>query len=426
MYNRMKITMTRLFVLVGICGLVWAGALAASRHADAAEIKSDVPALCYQCHAQLKTSLSKQTVHAPFKQGKCMACHDMHASRNKGLLTETVNAQCLGCHEKLRERMKKESVHGALLAGACTDCHDAHGSQNAHLLVARETDLCWKCHDKLKDDFKKPVVHSPFKDGKCSSCHDPHSSSQNYQLVSAPEKVCKSCHAPQCKAGGVSITHRTKDMDCVSCHSGHTASAKGLLGPFGHSAFIGKNCEQCHRPFAAGAAITTKNDGKDLCFTCHKKDSVTYREGDVHLGAGKNPCATCHALHGSDRRSFTINESRYCATCHQPTVKRIAAMQRSFGKLRCAPVRERKCFTCHVPLHSSRPQYLKADGSEVCTGCHTAQHRVSHPIGAKVIDPRNGQGMTCLSCHSLHSAKAEFMLTADRKRQLCIQCHKKA
>src|SRR3990170_6349935 len=70
-------------------------------------IKAKVPDLCYQCHKQLKESLSQSYVHFPFKQGKCEACHNMHASDRKDLLKDDVNSVCLSCHEGIRNLMSK-------------------------------------------------------------------------------------------------------------------------------------------------------------------------------------------------------------------------------------------------------------------------------------------------------------------------------
>jgi predicted CXXCH cytochrome family protein len=100
-------------------------------------------------------------------------------------------------------------------------------------------------------------------------------------------------------------------------------------------------------------------------------------------------------------------------------------MEKALRTIRCVPVKDRKCFECHIPPHSNNPLYFKADSIETCARCHVQEHKVAHPMGKDAIDPRNGQPITCITCHSMHSSKAEFMLIYDRKRQLCIQCHKK-
>ncbi len=416
---RYRKTFPLLIMLIAFI-LVWGGLAYAQ-----ADLKADVPALCYKCHVKLKESLSRRHIHFPFKEGKCLSCHNSHTSDLHGLLNDEINLLCLNCHVGLNNLLKEASIHGALQKGVCTDCHYAHSGENKHLLVKEEKNICWDCHGTLKDQLGKPNLHIPFKDGKCSSCHNAHASSQDYQMIGTPEKVCKKCHSPLCKSGGISISFATKELDCTSCHTGHGSIAEGLLGPYGHTAFTDKKCEECHNPIIANRKITSRLSGKELCFNCHKKDPARFMDGDVHEGKGENACATCHQYHASNKKNLTVKEAGFCFTCHESTAKRTAIMAKTLKKLKCVPVNNRECFQCHIPLHSSQPLYFKSDIISVCTGCHKTQHKITHPLGTDVIDPRNGQPVTCITCHSMHSAKAQFMLTFDRKRQLCIQCHKK-
>ena len=99
-------------------------------------------------------------------------------------------------------------------------------------------------------------------------------------------------------------------------------------------------------------------------------------------------------------------------------------MEKTLKSIKCAPVKDRACFDCHIPMHSDRPLNYRADGIDMCARCHETQHKITHPLGKDVIDPRDGGQLTCLSCHSMHAARDEFLLTHDRNRALCIQCHK--
>lgn len=397
-----------------------------SSNARALAVKAQMSDLCFKCHPKLQESMSQKYVHFPFKQGKCGACHDMHVSNNKGLIRDDINSICLSCHENVKNLMKKAAIHGALKKGTCSDCHYSHSSGNKYLLVKTERDLCWSCHENLKDQLNKPYIHAPFKGGECGSCHNPHASSEENQLLASPNKVCKTCHAPRCKVNGVPISSYTKEMNCNSCHSGHSTDSKGLLGPYGHTAFLTKNCEQCHNPIVADRKITTKADGEKLCFSCHKKESGKFRDNDVHGdGNSKNACIMCHSTHASKNKALTVNESKLCFNCHESIDKKITAMGKALKGIKCIPVKNRKCFECHTPMHSTQQYYFRSDKIATCARCHAVQHKITHPLGEGVIDPRNGQPVVCISCHSMHDAKAEFMLTYDRKRQLCIQCHNK-
>ncbi|MEW6067763.1 MAG: cytochrome c3 family protein [Nitrospirota bacterium] len=399
----------------------WSG-LAYAQKDDPAK---KVPALCYECHAKLKESLSRSYVHSPFKKGECISCHNPHTSNIKGLVKEDINSLCLKCHNEIKKSLKKEFVHYALKKGMCTDCHYTHSGEHKYLLVKSQKDLCWNCHEPLKEQLKKSHVHRPFTAGECSSCHEPHASSEENQILDAPNKLCKKCHLPRCKVKNVSITYATEKLDCTACHGGHASNFSGILGPYGHSAFLDKNCEQCHNPIIQNKKITTKTAGRDLCLNCHKKDKTKFREGDVHGTAEKGGCGMCHSYHASKRKSLTAKETAVCIKCHEGTEKKALLMEKALKSIRCIPVKDRKCFECHIPLHSDNPLYFKADEIKTCAICHTTQHKISHPLGQDVKDPRNDKPITCNTCHSMHSAKAEFMLHFDRKRQLCIQCHKK-
>jgi predicted CXXCH cytochrome family protein len=394
-------------------------ALGAVAHAQSG-LKAKIPELCYKCHVELKETLSKKSVHFPFRQGMCGSCHDIHASDKKALVKGEVTPLCLSCHKEIKSLLDKGGLHTALTQGNCIDCHNPHSGDNDKLLVASKKDLCWKCHAALKGQLDRTYEHAPFQQGQCSSCHDPHASVQEYQLVEAPNKVCQNCHAPGCNVKGVSITSSTKKLDCTQCHSGHSSDVKGLFGPYGHQPFMDKACESCHNPFEPGKPITTWAKGEALCFSCHTLDSSDFREGDVHLMVTDNPCFLCHDYHASGSPKLTVNESRVCFNCHGGIEKKIETMEKSLDKVH----KERKCFDCHKPMHSSQIHYFKADVITLCSECHKAQHSISHPIGEGVIDPRTGQTLTCISCHSLHDARADYMLQFDRKRQLCIQCHK--
>jgi len=395
-------------------------------NADArADLKEGVPELCYQCHSELKAGLSDEYVHSPFKKGMCVSCHDPHVSDTGGLVKDSPDSVCLGCHEKIRSLVRKSNLHGALKKGACTDCHVPHSGKNRYLLVSEEKEICWNCHGSLKEQVGKKRVHAVFKEGKCSACHDAHASSEENQLLAAPSRLCRSCHAPKCKADGVSITRVTRAMDCTTCHSGHASDTDGLLGPYGHKAFLDRECKECHDPVAPGGRMTTRVKGEALCLGCHKDAATVSGNGDPHGSGTENACTMCHNPHASKKKTLTVNESGVCLGCHERTEKRTVLMERTLKSIRCAPIKERRCFECHLPGHSDKPLYFRTDDIATCAKCHESQHEITHPLGEGVIDPRNGEEVTCISCHSMHAAKADFMLSFDRKRQLCIQCHKK-
>ena len=83
------------------------------------------------------------------------------------------------------------------------------------------------------------------------------------------------------------------------------------------------------------------------------------------------------------------------------------------------------CTICHTAHGGENARYLKFTGDRMCAGCHENAHRVSHPLGPDVIDPRTDEAITCLSCHQLHGADFAHYLPLNPDMDLCIQCHKR-
>jgi predicted CXXCH cytochrome family protein len=388
------------------------------------KLKTDEPALCYKCHNELKERLNDNVTHFLFRQGKCSSCHNPHVSRDRGLLRDEINPLCLSCHESIKNLIGKAVQHSAIRDGACTDCHNAHSSENKNLLVRTEKELCWECHEELKVQLDNKFFCLPFKNGECSACHNPHGASEDNLLFEKPIDTCKKCHTTiNCKAGDASIASVTKKMDCISCHSGHSSDKKGILGPYAHSIFLEKKCGECHKPISEGREIVTKYAGDRLCLNCHEKDTSII-DDDVHRKDPESSCIMCHGPHASEKTNLTINESKLCVTCHEDTEKRTFFMEKALkSKRECEPIKNRECFECHVPVHSDKNLNFREDEFQLCNKCHEAEHKITHPMGPDVIDVRNGQPITCISCHSMHAASSKFMLTHDGKRTLCIQCH---
>ena len=391
------------------------------------ELKEKEPMLCYGCHSELQDLFNKSFVHKPFADGQCSSCHDVHAGQHKALIKEKINSLCLSCHKGLKKLMKESQIHGAIRNGICTDCHVVHGGDNKFLLVKSEKEICFKCHKELQDEHTKVYRHQPFDNGECSSCHNAHVSYENNLLRDDSKTLCKKCHMPGCKINGVSISQFIQDMDCLGCHSGHNTNTAGLLGPYGHTSFLSENCDACHIRFDSNSGKILKKQPSELCFGCHAKDKEWYNEKDVHATFEENPCQMCHTVHASEKKNLTVDERQLCITCHDNVNQGINHMIKRLKEIRCTPVKERQCMKCHAPSHAKTPYYFKVDSDVIktCATCHEKEHKIAHPLGEGVIDPRDGSTITCKTCHSMHFARADFMLRYERSRELCIQCHKR-
>lgn len=382
---------------------------------------------CLDCHSPLKKELAKPFLHAPFKNGECVKCHNPHVSSEGGLLKERANTLCLSCHSKLKERFKKEHLHGALAQGTCLDCHSPHGSNFKGLLKAEEKSLCLKCHkETLEKDLGKKVIHQPFKEGKCYSCHDIHSSPERNLLKGEAKVECVKCHKPGCKFGNINLSEITKDRNCLECHNGHASNSTSLLGPLGHEFFLSKDCNLCHAE-AKELKDFKKKMGTELCLGCHPKKEGFINENDPHFSFKENACLLCHSPHGSKREKFLASPPLDCWNCHNNIIKKTEIMNKKLHGLKKSVLRNFECLACHTPVHSQGKYLFRGGdplGLKTCARCHPREHETTHPVGEKYKDPRTGKALTCSSCHSMHEARYKYLLTHDGERELCLQCHK--
>jgi predicted CXXCH cytochrome family protein len=89
------------------------------------------------------------------------------------------------------------------------------------------------------------------------------------------------------------------------------------------------------------------------------------------------------------------------------------------------PIAEGACNECHSP-HSSDNPFLATEATtiELCAKCHEWQSHSTHPIGEKIVDPRNANvTLQCLSCHRTHGTEYEHFLYFETTDETCIQCH---
>jgi len=112
---------------------------------DPVTVVAEQPAVCYQCHKQVRADFEKFSAH-PVRDGNmaCTACHAPHDSLFPALLTHpTLNQTCYSCHAEKRGPFLWEH---APVAEDCSNCHVPHGSVNPVLLVSRPPLLCQQCH----------------------------------------------------------------------------------------------------------------------------------------------------------------------------------------------------------------------------------------------------------------------------------------
>ncbi|QDZ27732.1 cytochrome c3 family protein [Noviherbaspirillum sp. UKPF54] len=91
------------------------------------------------------------------------------------------------------------------------------------------------------------------------------------------------------------------------------------------------------------------------------------------------------------------------------------------------------CATCHLAGKSVTPQQagmLVASQEVLCSKCHPAAIKVSHPSGfqpkTRPIEtyPLDWKGdLTCSTCHEVHASGHGLMRGTRRGKDLCFACH---
>ncbi len=129
------------------------------------------------------------------------------------------------------------------------------------------------------------------------------------------------------------------------------------------------------------AASTSDYVGSDTCATCH---------ADIATKFSTNPHAKLALEHGG--KGVT------CESCHGP------------GK---AHVDSGGDATKIFQFSTATPKQVV----EKCLACHAGEH----PNFKR--SPHSEAGLSCISCHSNHSFKAEGFLLKASQPMLCYQCH---
>ena len=218
----------------------------AAAHKGFSLVKADCGA-CHDPHATSLPGLLMPNQHAPFKAGKCTACHVSSAAAGEYALTADVKTVCLKCHQNILG--SKAYQHNLNDPRSCLNCHNAHTSSADALLSAPQKDLCLRCHfggDKYKGRKKEDyLTHNGL---ECANCHTPHGSDNPQYLKSQGEDICIGCHTDAHKGshplGPNVIDPRTNTpVTCLSCHKLHGADFKPYL-PLNPAMEL---CIQCHR-----------------------------------------------------------------------------------------------------------------------------------------------------------------------------------
>ena len=111
--------------------------------------------------------------HAPYRQNRCQACHNIGSG---ALFREPSEGLCLTCHPDTPGRAK--FVHGPVAVNNCTVCHNPHQSDYPKMLQKEPEEICQGCHDRAS--VSGGEYHADIASRSCLECHDPHGGNNRF------------------------------------------------------------------------------------------------------------------------------------------------------------------------------------------------------------------------------------------------------
>lgn len=231
--------------------------------------------------------------------------------------------------------------------------------------------------------------------GKCRDCHDLGVKVHTHAVTRAgiADNNCYACHPKGCLNKDV---HRSRRMDCTSCHG---PLSNVLAGTFKISGQAGKpQCANCHdakhrEPKKTTLFCDSTGHGGMLCVACHNSPHRVVKPADLGSSAGDN-CTGCH-----QKEALAPNMGPNCADCHggtdPHTVSSGANCLSCHAKEAKAPNMGPNCLSCHKNPHGGAAGIKSTTGTSGttaggsnCVSCHATQ--ASAP----------NMGPNCLSCHT--------------------------
>jgi predicted CXXCH cytochrome family protein len=378
---------------------------------------------CLTCHVDFQDKMKKPFLHTPVKSGECTGCHSPHSSNHGKLLAADPGQICSKCHAAMVPE-KAVSAHKVVVEGNCVKCHDPHSASNRFNLLKAGNELCFECHKEMGDTVKKvKFKHSPVEKG-CIGCHNPHASGKADSLLTeSVPALCLKCHKTDTPTFKKQHVNYPVSSACNSCHNSHGSDRGGILFENVHRPVANKMCNQCHEEATSPTPFAIKKQGYELCRGCHSSMmNETWSKNRMHWPVmGKDGCLSCHSPHASSQNKLIkAPMTVVCGQCHGDTVARQVR-----SETKHPPIADGNCVACHSP-HSSDNSFLFKQASvvDLCGTCHDWQKHSTHPIGEKVIDPRNKNlNLDCLTCHRSHGTENKYFIYTPEISELCTQCH---
>ena len=195
---------------------------------EAKDIKTET---CLTCHPEKKEG---RFVHTAVRLG-CENCHHIISEQNKTTITlfATGGELCARCHEAEKDPV----LHAPYKNGQCLICHDPHSSEFKAQTRSARNSLCLECHAPRPATARTASIFNIQKISRAD-------------LEAIPKiELDPTLHFGHPRPGHpvaevADPLHRGERMSCLSCHNPHASTLPNLLVVAKGGAHI---CNACHQ-----------------------------------------------------------------------------------------------------------------------------------------------------------------------------------
>lgn len=342
-------------------------------------LATDKAQICADCHADVVPE-EAGSVHAAIVESGCVICHDPHASDNPNVLLQRGNQLCFECHDDVAATVNEAEFSHSPVVESCLTCHDPHASTSSDFLLTKETgSLCSDCHNPRRASFVERHQGYDVAGSRCSSCHDPHGSDTSGILLAevhepVTTKKCNQCHGEP--AAGLDLKRTGINM-CRGCHA-KTVNEAFASNEIHWPIAGGEACLSCHSPHASSQKGLLHGHPTEMCGECHR-ETVKWQEASlaVHAPVADGDCTACHASHAADNPLLmeSADVIELCGACHDWETHSSHPIGPEIVDQR-NPNLIVDCLSCHRS-HGSTFKALSHDDPDgaLCVQCHQEMAR---------------------------------------------------
>jgi hypothetical protein len=197
--------------------------------------RSDVPALCGSCHADVNRM---KQFNPSLRTDQLAQYHtSVHGVQfAKGDSKVAVCTDCHGVHDIRPDSDPRSPVHPTNVAATCSRCHSDSALMKSYKLAATQpADYAESVHHEAM------VVRGDLSAPTCSTCHGSHGAVP--PGASSIANVCATCHVLQAQFFDESPHKAVFAEGCTTCHSAHK-----IKHPDDNFVGLAKgaSCAECH------------------------------------------------------------------------------------------------------------------------------------------------------------------------------------